>query len=111
MAEYGIKETKEVVTCITALGNAIGKALEDGDLSIGDIGYLIDPMIKAPAAFENIAQVPLEIANLDPEEANELKEQIAGEFDIPQDKVEEIVEDASDIAVRLFAFVMKLRDM
>jgi len=106
----GIKETKDVLACIISLANGMGKSLEDGKLSMTDIGYFLDMFMGIPAAIENISEVPEEIKDLSEEELRELKEMVVDEFDIPQDEAEEIIETALGLGIEFFEFVQRLRD-
>lgn len=106
MAEkVGIEQLKELVSFGVKLGNALGKALEDGQISLGDASAFFDAALAAPAAFDGIEKIPSELSDLDQAEAASLKAFVAEEFDIPEDNVEKVVESALDLAVQIFAFI------
>ena len=109
--EYGIQETKEVVGFIVELGNGIGKAREDGDWSASDLVYFMDALLAVPAAFQGIDKVPMEVKDLDEAEMKELSDYVVEEFDIPQDKIEEVIEDAIHIAWKVWELVKKIRNL
>lgn len=104
-----IKETKEAVGFIVAIANGVGKALQDGKINLADFGCFMDAFLKAPAAFSGASEIPAELADMDSAEREGLKQYIFEEFDIPQDKVEGIVEDALDISNRIFGLIEKIR--
>ena len=102
--EYGIKETKEVVGFIISLGEGIALAIEDG-LGLDDIVHFMEALMRAPTAFAGMDLVPAELKDLSPEEAQELKDYIAEDFDIPNDKLEDTIERALQLAVDLYEFI------
>lgn len=103
----GIEELKDVVRFGASFGNAIGNSLEDGSVGIGDIVHFIDPLMKVSAAISGIEQVPQELADLDPAEADELVALVVEDFDIPQDDAEVFVEDTLRQVAGLFEYLSK----
>ena len=105
--EYGIEETKEMVGFVISLGEGVAKAVEDG-FSLDDIVYFLEALTRAPAAFENMAAIPSELKDLSGEEAQALKDYIAEDFDIPNDKLEDVIERALQLAADLYEFLRGL---
>ena len=68
----GTKETQDIVKFVIALGNAIGKSLEDGKFSLRDIYNFLGILGMANAAVGNWKEVKNEIKDLDPAEIEEL---------------------------------------
>lgn len=97
-SKVGIKETKDVVVAVAKFGNAGGKALEDGKVSITDAVYIYEPLQAISAAVEGIGNVPAELADLDAAELKDLEATFAREFDLPQDGIEAVVEKAVSVA-------------
>ncbi len=102
-----ITETKDVVLLGISLGNALGKSLEDGEFNWTDAIGFIPALTKVPAAISGISQVKNEIMDMDPQEKQELKSMVIDEFDIPQEKTEEIIE-ASIAAVLELVKIMQI---
>lgn len=100
------KETKDVVEFLFALGEATGKSLEDEDVGLGDAVFLFDAFRKVGAAVDGITKVPGEIATWTHADTLEL-EKLATEFDIPQDNIEALVEDATKLAAPFIEFIAK----
>ena len=92
VTEQEFKELVDVAKAGVAYGNAFGKSLEDKKFTVSDSVHFLDPIMKTPAAIENFSMVPLP-SRLSPEQMEELCTIIADEFDIPQDKVEGLIED------------------
>ena len=105
----GIKEISEVVKFVCALGNAIGEAAKDGQVSLGDAAGLIPLLYKLPSAVDGIDQIPAEVKDLSEDEMAELAQLVKDELDLPQDKIEGAIEDAVGIAIQLYALVVKLK--
>lgn len=101
----GIKETKEVVAFAVALGNGLGNALEDGDIDFADVVDFVGVIRTVGDAFEGLSELPGELSDLSEVEYQELKAYVEDEFDIPQDMVEGVVEQAFDIGLKVAAFV------
>lgn len=102
-----MKETTEIVLAAVSLANGIGSALgDDGKLDISDTVYLMDFIMALPAAATGAERIPAEIGAITAEQMDELKTTVKDKFDIPQDKVEALVEHAMDWAAstaKLFA--------
>jgi len=91
--KVGIEELKDVL----AFGIDVGEALSDG-IGIEDISALFG----LPEAIAGISNVPAEIADLDEAERKELKEYVSTEFDIPDDKLEAVIEQSISVVVDLY---------
>lgn len=105
----GVKETKDFVIACAKYGSAIGKSLEDGKISLLDVQYLYEPLMATQAAVEGFGSVGAELADLDAAELKDLQDTFAQTFDVPQESVEALVENAVDIAIQIWSFVQKLR--
>lgn len=98
--ESKVKELKELVSFGLAFGMAIDKSLaDDGKITFGDVGNLIAPIMQAPAAFGGAQIALVELKALDEDGKKELNEFVKAEFNIADDKVEAIIEEAINMAV------------
>ena len=100
-----VKETKELLTFVCSLGNGIGLALEDKQITWSDASYLMMSVQTAPAAFSDVAKIKDELAEFTAEEQTELKDHVMSRFDIPQDEIEKYIEDGINLALQLYAYV------
>lgn len=95
-----VTELKELVGFGLSLGMAIDKSLsDDGKISFADVGNLLAPIMKAPAAFAGAEKALEELKSLDDEGKKELNEYVKTEFSIQDHKVEAVVEECVGIAV------------
>ena len=74
MAEkkYGIEETKELLSFVFSLAEAIKKSNADGDFSWRDGLNFVEPIKRLGPAIDNIEDIIPEIQDLDANEWNEL---------------------------------------
>lgn len=71
--EYGIKETKELLQFIFAIGKIYKEAKEtEGKVDMADIGLLVKLFPQMAPAFEGVAEIPEELKSLDKDEIKEL---------------------------------------
>lgn len=104
----GIKELKELVIFVAVLANAADKTTRDG-LQLADIGDFMNAALKAPEAFDGIADVKLEIADLDMVEMAELKDALAKELDLVDDQLEAIIEKSISAIVSIYGIINDVR--
>jgi hypothetical protein len=97
-----IKETKELVSWVCGLGNALGTSLEDGKISLTDLFKFVAVLNSSSAAFQGIDAIPTELKDVDEAEKNELLALVKAEFDIPQDSVEKYAEAGLVAASKLY---------
>lgn len=103
----GIQETKELVVFVARLATSVDASLADGKVGVDDAAQLMAPLMAIPAAFAGITEFPAEVADLDPAEAEELKEAIKAELDLRGDAVEVIVEEAIGAAFQLAGVIIQ----
>jgi len=94
-----LKETKELVKFIISLVNQSSKALQDKEVTAKDAVLLFEPLRLAGAAIKDINLVLPELLGMDETMANELSEFIKSELDLPNDRVEEFVEDIISLSI------------
>jgi hypothetical protein len=103
------KELKEVLSFLCALANTIGEVSEDGKVSKSEALALLPLLYKVPSAIDGIGEIPDEVADLSQEDIEELAQMVKDELDLPQDKIEDAIEDGIDLCLRLYALAQKLR--
>lgn len=104
------KELKEILSFMCSLANAIGDATaDDGKISRAEALGMLPLLYNVPSAFGGITEIPSEVAELSQEDIEELAQMVKDELDIPQDKIEEAIEDGIDLCLRLYALAQKLR--
>jgi hypothetical protein len=93
--KLGTENLKAVLAFGLALGMAVDKSMaDDGKITLADAGNLIPAFMKAPSAFGAAGKSLAELGDLDSEEKAALHAYAKAEFDIHDDDVEEIVENA-----------------
>lgn len=108
MAKTGIDETKDLLAFAIATAEAVIASVADGRIGFEDAFRMIAPLQRAQAALVGSTSIPAELAELDAEEVVALKTYVLAEFDIANDRVEGIIEDALMIGLafaRLFSKV------
>ncbi len=103
--EANFKETKEVLLFFFMLGKAIEKSLaNDGKITIVDAPNFFQLFLSIGPALQNIESAPLEIKGAGKEELEELKNFVKEEFDLSDDKLEDVVKEAFGLAADLYRF-------
>jgi len=117
----GIEKITVAVEILAEFGNIVGAALEDGKINMADVGLLARLPAVAMGIFSavsNVTDIRAELADLDPAEKAELVAIFKARFDIPQEKIEVVVEQAASLievlyegykAVSLFAGSLKAK--
>lgn len=108
--KHGIDNLKAFLAFGLALGSSIEKSLaDDGKITVGDAGNLLAPLMKAPAAFAGASEAFKEVADLDDEERADLNAYVKANFDIADDRLEAVVEEAFQIALSASKIVSLLK--
>jgi len=106
---YGIKETKEVFDFSLAFAAYVDKSLQNG-FQLTDLFGAVEPLSKAPAAFENISEVEKEVLDLDDDERKELATYVSETYNIKDDVAEALVEQGIRGAIENYKFMLMLRN-
>ena len=102
----GIKELKELVKFGLKLGEALGKALEDGKINLVDALKFLPVLKDLKIALEGASEIPAELKDLDEAELQELKVFIKDEFNLPDDALEAKIEMGLEVAVSLISLAL-----
>lgn len=100
-----LKDTKELLALGLTLGNAIGSAMEDGQIDVTDLTQFIQVIPKVSPAVLGLENVDDEIKAAKEKDWQGLVDYAKEEFDIPQDKIEHAVETALDVAMKIVHLV------
>jgi hypothetical protein len=111
VVSYGLKETKEAVAFGIALGEAVDVSLADGKIGLDDAMNFYNAVLKAGDAFSDIGLVAKELGDLDAAERQELQDFVEAEFDIANDKLEEVIECALETVLQVYELVEKFKGM
>ncbi len=109
MSAYGIKETKELIKFIIEFGEAVDASLVDGKIDFGDISNLVAAMLAAGPALTGANLIPAELKDLDQAEALELCNYAKTELGLTSPKIEEIIERAIEIGLKIFELISMLK--
>ena len=107
MAEekYGIQESKELLSFVFSLAEAIKKSNADGDFNWRDGLNFIEPLKRLGPAIDNIEDIIPEIQDLDAEEWNELITFVSEQWDLDNsdsdDDLSERIEDGLNAGIEL----------
>ena len=107
MAEekYGIQETKELLSFVFSLAEAIKKSNADGDFNWRDGLNFIEPLKRLGPAIDNIEDIIPEIGDLDANEWNELITYVSEQWDLDNsdsdDDLSERIEDGLNAGIEL----------
>ena len=107
MAEekYGIQETKELLSFVFSLAEAIKKSNADGDFNWRDGLNFIEPLKRLGPAIDNIEDIIPEVADLDAEEWNELVDYVSEQWNLDtsdtEDDISERIEDGLNAGIEL----------
>jgi len=99
--EYGIKETKELLDFGFKLSGAIMDASADGTVNLTDAPLFFPPLMASVKAFGGIQGVSAELVDLDEVEKAELLDYVRGQFDLPDDQLEMLIEDTIALVLDL----------
>lgn len=101
---YGIEALKKMVKFACDLTKQINSSLADGWQWTDAISF-VDEISAIPGVVKSFPAIKQELADLTPEEREELHAYIVAEFDIPNDSVEAFVENALGVAINIVALV------
>jgi hypothetical protein len=101
----GTTEIKELLSFAFKLAKAVDETVEDGKVSILlDAPKFLPALMAAPKAFAGIANVLLELEDLDAEEQAELMAWVKKEFDLRDNRLEASIEEAVNLALHVYRF-------
>ena len=108
--KLGIENLEAMISFIVATANAIGRSLEDGDVSAWDLRHFWDPAVLAIGAFQHAGKALKEFDDMDAEEKAEIYDYIDEHFDIDTDSMEPFIQKTIKAAVALGDVVCDIID-
>ena len=110
--QIGILELKELFISVITMGNAAGRTFEDKKIGMSDIK---DLFIFLGAAKDLVAidfkLATIEFKDLDHDELAQLMAIVEEHFDIPEEKLEDKVEQIFGLAVRYYSLISETINM
>lgn len=103
--KLGVKELKELIKFVIEFGEAINLALADKKFEITELSLLMGPLMQVGPAFEGLDKIGSEIKDLDEAELLELSTFVKEELDISNDNVENVIETAIDLGIKIYSFI------
>lgn len=99
----GIKETKELISFFGTAANVLSTVTADGKIQLLEYSNFVQVLQPGADAFDNIAEVPSEVLDIDDNEYKELIAHVGQAFNL--NTVHENYEElAEDILTALLAF-------
>lgn len=108
--QFGIEETKEVVTFAVAFANALINTFEDGKVSIGDLPYFFNVVLKLPAAIGGLHNVPSEIRDLTEIEIQELIELIQENTTLNSEEAKVVLRKSLDLVYAVYSLIIAIKN-
>lgn len=102
MGQFGIENLKKAAKLGIELGEQTSEVLEDGKLKALEMLSFIDELMQLPGIVNSAADIKNEVLELDAEDRASLNAYIQAEFDIPNEKLESIIEAGLDVIISLF---------
>lgn len=104
----GIKESGELATFFGRFASVSASVMEDGKVKWLELTQFLNIIPTIKPAYEGIAEVPKEFADLDENERDTLKITFANSLDLLKDDIEEVWEEGFDLAMRNTQFIAKV---
>lgn len=107
----GIDNLKKLITVGLEVPSVIADITKDGKVTFFELFNILPVATELIAVAKSYKEIVDEFADLDDAEREELHAYFADKFDIPNDKVEDYVEDALEVAFNLISLVARFKDL
>lgn len=107
----GTENLKKLITVGLEVPSVIAEITKDGKVTFFELFNILPIATELISVVKSYKQIADEFADLDDTEREELHTYFAEKFDIPNDKVEEFVEDALGVAFSLISLVARFKDL
>jgi len=102
-----LEAIKQTLRFVFSLQKALENALQDGKFEVSDIIYFKDPLFLAPDTFKLLPELKGGLKDASPEQIEELRLFFVQEFDLKNDKLEDLIEESIKVAISIFALIKK----
>lgn len=102
MGQFGIENLKKAAKLGIELGEQTSEVLADGKLKALEMLSFIDELMQLPGIVNSAADIKNEVLELDEADRAALNAYIQVEFDIPNEKLESIIESGLNVVISLF---------
>lgn len=106
--QFGTENLKKVITVACDFAKQAASSLSDG-WQWTDFFSFVDEMAAIPGAVKSLAHVKEELANLSTEERIEIHAHFVAKFELPNEHVEAIIEDAVAWALSTLELVERFK--
>lgn len=103
------QQIKDVLAFPLGLHMAYDKAQADGKLDVADIAFLVDPLVKLPAAVTGAGLALEQLKDLDESERKDVLDWAKASYDISDDVLEAKVESGLALVLELAKFLGALQ--
>lgn len=100
-----MQNVKEILAVPLALHKAYETAKADGKIDLADLGLLVDPLVKLPAAVDGASAALEELKALDDTSRADLNQWVKDTYDIADDVLETKVEKGIEVLLHLGEFL------
>lgn len=105
----GTENLKKLIKFGLDITKQIAEALKDGKVSTAEIFSFLPQLMQVPGVVKSWPDIVAEFKDLSTEDRADLHTYFAGEFDIPNDKVEVFIENALLQAISLIKLVEEFK--
>jgi len=105
---YNVKETQEFIAFIMSLIETMVKAIKERWNWMQVLTNLFQPFMKLGDAIRGISEIPDEIEDMEDFELNEYLRPEIQKFDVEDEDVENIVEEAAELVLRFWRLILKI---
>lgn len=109
MKKLGVKNIIIVVGFGLSIGKEIQAGLADGKFTFPEIIGFADDLAELPSIAIAASKAPAEFADLDEQEKQEIMAMVRKEFDIPDDKVEQAIEESFSLVLTAVQFGFRMK--
>jgi len=106
----GTESLKKVLAAVLHLANKIDAVTQDGFQPLSDLVALLPNLVDGVVLIKEGKEAWLEFQDLDDEERADVDAFIQAEFDIADEKLEEVIESALDAIVAVADVIDKVKD-
>lgn len=104
-----LEAIKVAMKFLFSFQKAIENSLSDGKFEVSDLMFFKDTLFGAPAVYKLLPFIQEGVKSLDKKSIEELHAYFVKEFDLKNDKVEEIIEEGLKVVISIFGLIAKAK--